>query len=91
MTSSGPFDSRWATVAFTWNGLRAQGVDVKVLATQPNEISKFNSFEWMPPKGSRAGEVLLTHSTVSSTLLGADDSLKQFCNDLATAKVIQHL
>ena len=25
--SGGPFDSRWVTVAFTWNGLRALGVD----------------------------------------------------------------
>jgi hypothetical protein len=45
---------------------------------------------WMPPKGPRAGEILLTDSTVFSTLFGADDSLKQFWKNLATAKVIQH-
>ena len=75
---------------------------VKVLATQPIDMSKphpfteagnreFNSFVWMPPKGPRAGEILLTDSTVFSTLFGADDSLKQFWKNLATAKVIQHV
>src|SRR4051794_22096025 len=71
-------------------------------ATQPIDMSKphpfteagnreFNSFVWMPPKGSRAGEILLTDSTVFSTLFGADDSLKQFWKNLATANVIQHV
>jgi hypothetical protein len=75
---------------------------VEVLATQPIDMSKphpfteagnreFNSFVWMPPKGLRAGEILLTDSTVFSTLFGADDSLKQFWKNLATAKVIQHV
>lgn len=31
-------DSRWVTVAFTWNGLRALGVDEKSLATFPDEF-----------------------------------------------------
>jgi len=73
-----------------------------VLATQPIDMSKphpfteagnreFNSFVWMPPKGPRTGEILLTDSTVFSTLFGADDSLKQFWKNLATAKVIQHV
>src|SRR4029077_8623358 len=31
-TAGGPFDSRWVTVAFTWNGLRALGVDEASLA-----------------------------------------------------------
>jgi hypothetical protein len=39
----------------------------------------------MPPNGARAGEVLLADSTVFSTLFGADDSLKQFWKNLATA------
>ena len=34
----GPADSRWATVAFTWNGLRALGVDETHLATFPEEF-----------------------------------------------------
>ena len=37
-TSGGPFDSRWVTVAFTWNGLRALGVDEACLATFPEEF-----------------------------------------------------
>ena len=36
--SSGPFDSRWVTVAFTCNGLRALGVDCESLATFPEEF-----------------------------------------------------
>ena len=51
---------------------------------------EFNSFVWMPPKGPRAGEILLADSTVFSTLCGADERLKQFWKNLATAKVMQH-
>jgi hypothetical protein len=69
---------------------------VRVLGTQPIDLSRphpfteagnreFNSFVWMPPNGARAGEVLLADSTVFSTLFGADDSLKQFWKNLATA------
>ena len=36
--SGGPVDSRWVTVAFTWNGLRALGVDDASLATFPDEF-----------------------------------------------------
>jgi deferrochelatase/peroxidase EfeB len=35
---SGQLDSRWVTVAFTWNGLRALGVDEASLATFPEEF-----------------------------------------------------
>ena len=31
-------ESRWATIAFTWNGLRALGVDEASLATFPEEF-----------------------------------------------------
>ena len=31
-------ESRWVTVAFTWNGLRALGVDEASLATFPDEF-----------------------------------------------------
>lgn len=31
-------DSRWVTVAFTWNGLRALGVDERLLTTFPEEF-----------------------------------------------------
>src|SRR4051812_41757445 len=34
----GPADSSWVTVAFTWNGLRALGVDDAYLATFPEEF-----------------------------------------------------
>jgi hypothetical protein len=70
---------------------------VRVLGRQPIDASKphpfieagnreFNSFVWMPPGGQRAGEILVTDSTVFSTLFGADDSLKRFWKNLATAK-----
>ena len=72
------------------------GAHVRVLATQPIDLSKphpfteagnreFNSFVWMPPAGKRGGEILLADSTVFSTLFGADDSLKRFWKNLATA------
>src|SRR5882724_6144304 len=35
---SSHLDSRWVTVAFTWNGLRALGVDDASLATFPEEF-----------------------------------------------------
>src|SRR5262245_25813937 len=38
LDAGGPFDSRWVTVAFTWNGLRALGVDEASLATFPEEF-----------------------------------------------------
>ena len=69
---------------------------VHVLGRQPIDLSRphpfieegnreFNSFIWMPPAGSRAGEILLADSTVFSTLFGADDSLKCFWKNLVTA------
>jgi len=70
---------------------------VHVLGRQPVDMSKphpfteagnteFNSFVWMPPDGTRGGEVLLADSTIFSTLFGADESLKRFWKNLATAK-----
>ena len=38
--SSGAIDSRWVTVAFTWNGLRALGVPEDSLATFPEEFRR---------------------------------------------------
>lgn len=70
---------------------------VRVLATQPIDLARphpfteaghreFNSFAWIPPRGRRAGEILLVDSTVFSTLFGGDDSLERFWKNLATAK-----
>ena len=33
-------DNRWVSVAFTWNGLRALGVDEASLATFPDEFKQ---------------------------------------------------
>jgi hypothetical protein len=70
---------------------------IHVLGQQPIDMTKphpftnagnreFNSFAWMPPQGKRAGEILLVDSTVFSTLFGADESLKRFWKNIATAK-----
>src|SRR6267143_92010 len=37
---SSHLDSRWVTVAFTWNGLQALGVDDASLATFPEEFKQ---------------------------------------------------
>ena len=69
---------------------------IHVLGRQPIDLSKphpfteagnreFNSFVWMPPGGARGGEILLADSTVFSTLFGADESVKRFWKNLATA------
>jgi Dyp-type peroxidase family len=38
VSAAGAPDSRWVTVAFTWNGLRAMGIDEASLATFPEEF-----------------------------------------------------
>ena len=69
---------------------------VRVLAKQPIDRSRphpfseagnteFNMFLWMPPSGTRAGDVLFADSTIFSTLFGADDSLRNFWRNIATA------
>lgn len=74
----------------------AEGRDeVHVLAKQPIDLGKphpftnagnedFNTFLWMPPKGERAGDVLVVDSTVFSTLFGRDESLERFWKNIAT-------
>jgi hypothetical protein len=67
---------------------------IHVLAKQPIDRSKphpvteagnreFNMFLWMPPSGSRAGDVLLADSTIFSTLFGVSESLENFWRNLA--------
>jgi len=69
---------------------------IHVLARQPIDLSRphpfteagnreFNTLVWMPPRGSRAGDVLVVDSTVFSTLFGVDQSLEQFWRNIATA------
>jgi len=68
---------------------------VQVLAKQPIDMSRphpfteagnreFNCFLWMPPSGSRAGDILLADSTIFTTLFGGSDSLDRFWRNLAT-------
>jgi hypothetical protein len=68
---------------------------IKVLARQPIDLKRphpfieagnteFNMFLWMPPKGERAGDILLADSTIFTTLFGGDESLELFWKNLAT-------
>jgi hypothetical protein len=67
---------------------------VQILSTQPIDLSRphpfteagnreFNSFVWMPPSGTRAGDVLLADSTIFSTLFGGTESLERFWKNIA--------
>ena len=68
---------------------------IHVLARQPIDLSRphpfsaaghreFNMFLWMPPRGERAGDILLADSTIFTTLFGGDESLDRFWKNLAT-------
>ncbi len=65
--------------------LAQQTVDV----TRPHPFieagnTEFNMFLWMPPRGARAGDILLADSTIFTTLFGGDESLENFWRKLAT-------
>jgi hypothetical protein len=73
----------------------ADATDIRVLARQPIDMSRphpftdagnreINMFLWMPPRGERAGDILLADSTIFTTLFGGDASLEQFWRNLAT-------
>src|SRR5262252_3672137 len=68
---------------------------VKVLARQPIDPDRphpftaagnkeFNLLLWMPPKGQRAGDILLVDLTHFTTLFGGTDSLKHLWRNLAS-------
>jgi hypothetical protein len=68
---------------------------IHVLARQSIDMSKphpftnagnqeFNAFLWMPPSGTRAGNILLADLTIFTTLFGGDESLDRFWTNLAT-------
>jgi hypothetical protein len=75
----------------------ADDASVHVLATQPIDLSRphpftdagnkeFNALVWMPPRGDRAGHVLVADSTIFSTLFGRDESLEHFWKNVATVR-----
>ncbi len=47
--------------------------------------TEFNTLVWAPPKGERAGDVVVCDSTVFSALFGADKSLERFWKNLVAA------
>ena len=68
---------------------------IHILARQPIDLSRphpftqagnkeFNMFLWMPPSGTRAGDILFADSTIFSTLFGVDESLEHFWKNIAT-------
>ena len=68
---------------------------VHLLAQQPIDMSHphpfaeagnrvFNMFLWMPPCGTRAGDILFADSTIFTTLFGGDESLENFWKNIAT-------
>jgi hypothetical protein len=67
---------------------------IRILTTQPIDLSRphpfteagnteFNNFLWMPPTGSRGGDILLADSTIFTTLFGGVESLGTFWKNLA--------
>jgi len=67
---------------------------IRVLARQPIDLSRphpftaagnteLNALLWMPPDGSRGGDILLADSTVFTTLFGGTESLQHFWANLA--------
>jgi hypothetical protein len=68
---------------------------VRVLARQPIDPDRphpftaagnteFNSFVWMPPSPTRAGDILMADSTIFTTLFGGTESLANFWRNVAT-------
>src|SRR5205814_7118150 len=71
---------------------------IRVLARQPIDMShphpfteagdrEFNTFLWMPPSGTRAGDIVLVDLTIFTTLFGRTESLDRFWSNIATALV----
>jgi len=69
----------------------------RVLVRQPIDSSRphpftnagnreFNMFVWLPPSGTRAGDILMADSTIFSNLFGSDESLERFWKNLAAAR-----
>jgi hypothetical protein len=67
---------------------------IHVLAKQPIDLSRphpfteagnreFNMLLWMPPEGSRAGDIVFADSTIFTTLFGGTESLENFWRNLA--------
>jgi len=50
--------------------------------------TEFNSCIWMPPKGERAGHILLADSTIFTTLFGGVESLEMFWKNLVTMPLV---
>ena len=71
------------------------GNKVEVLARQPVDPDRphpftaagnkeFNCLLWLPPAGTRAGDILMVDSTNFTTLFGGTESLQNFWKNLAT-------
>jgi hypothetical protein len=67
---------------------------IHVLARQPIDLARphpftaegnqeSNALIWMPPQGSRGGDILLADSTIFTTLFGGTESLEHFWRNVA--------
>ncbi|WP_067893103.1 hypothetical protein [Nocardia vaccinii] len=70
---------------------------LRVLGRQPVDLTRphpftaagnteFNALIWMPPDGTRAGDIVLIDSTNFTTLFGGTDSLRNLWRNLAVMK-----
>lgn len=70
---------------------------LRVLGRQPIDLTRphpfttagnteFNALIWMPPDGTRAGDIVLIDSTNFTTLFGGTDSLQNLWRNLAVMK-----
>jgi hypothetical protein len=46
--------------------------------------TEFNALVWLPPRGQRAGDIVLVDSTNFTTLFGGTESLTNFWRNVAT-------
>lgn len=80
---------------YAWTGDDPKAV--RVLARQPIDLTRphpftaagnteFNSLLWLPPSGSRGGDILMVDSTNFTTLFGGTDSLQRFWRNLVRMK-----
>lgn len=70
---------------------------VHVLSRQPIDLDRphpftaagnteFNSCLWLPPRGTRAGHIVMADSTIFTTLFGGTASLERFWRNIAAMK-----
>jgi hypothetical protein len=86
--------NRRFSIDWTWSYPWDDTKSIRVLSKQSSDMSRphpfteagnieFNNFLWMPPNGTRAGDILLADSTIFTTLFDGVESLETFWRNLA--------